>query len=126
MLRRKEAMATIAVRKLEAARAFYEGKLGFERGESQEKGVVAYQSGSATVLVYESAYAGTNQATSATWIVGSELEAIVRDLKGKGVAFEHYDLPGTTREGDIHVSGKTRVAWFKDPDGNILSLVNGS
>ena len=125
MLRRKEAMATIAVRKLDAARAFYEGKLGFERGTSEEPGVIAYQSGSSTVLVYESAHAGTNQATAATWIVGSELESIVRELKGKGVVFEHYDLPDTTREGDIHASGKTRVAWLKDPDGNILSLVNG-
>ena len=41
------------------------------------------------------------------------------------MTFEHYDLPGTTRRGDIHEAGSTRVAWFKDPDGNILSLVNG-
>ena len=40
--------------------------------------------------------------------------------------FEHYDLPNTTLKGDIHESGDTRVAWFKDPDGNILSLVNES
>lgn len=41
------------------------------------------------------------------------------------MTFEHYDLPGTTRQGDIHAAGNTRVAWLKDPDGNILSLVNG-
>jgi hypothetical protein len=57
--------------------------------------------------------------------VGGALDAIVRALAAKGVAFEHYDFPGTTRQGDVHVSGKTRVAWFKDPDGNILSIVNG-
>ena len=125
MLRTKEAMATIAVRKLDTARSFYEGKLGFKPEPAREKGVMGYQSGSATVLVYESQYAGTNQATAATWIVGSELDAIVQDLKKKGVSFEHYDFPGTKREGDIHVAGNTRVAWFKDPDGNILSLVNG-
>ena len=45
-------------------------------------------------------------------------------LKSKGISFEHYDLPGTTRAGDIHVAGNTRVAWFKDPDGNIHSLVS--
>ena len=49
----------------------------------------------------------------------------MRTLKGKGVRFEHYDLPDTTREGDVHVSGDIRVAWFKDPDGNILSLFQG-
>jgi catechol-2,3-dioxygenase len=125
MLKAKEAMATLAVRKLETARAFYEGKLGFAPTMTQEEGVVGYRSGSSTVLVYQSQYAGTNKATSATWIVGNDLDAIVQDLKKKGITFEHYDLPGTKREGDIHVAGKTRVAWFKDPDGNILSLVNG-
>jgi hypothetical protein len=75
--------------------------------------------------VYESQYAGTNKATAATWIVGADLEGLVRDLKAKGVTFEKYDLPGTTRQGDVHVAGKTKVAWFKDPDGNILSIVNG-
>jgi len=40
------------------------------------------------------------------------------------VTFERYDLPGTTREGDVHVTGELKVAWFKDPDGNIHSLVN--
>jgi len=40
--------------------------------------------------------------------------------------FERYDLPNTTREGDVHVAGKNRVAWFKDPEGNILSVVNGN
>jgi hypothetical protein len=43
-----------------------------------------------------------------------------------GVTFEHYDLPDTTREGDIHVMGEgdMRGVWFKDPDGNIIGLVN--
>jgi catechol 2,3-dioxygenase-like lactoylglutathione lyase family enzyme len=125
MLTQKEAMATIAVRKLDTAKSFYEGKLGLEPMPAGEQGAVAYKTGRSVVLVYESRYAGTNQATSATWTVGDDLESIVRDLKAKGVRFEHYDLPGTRQAGDIHVSGKTRVAWFKDPDGNILSLVNG-
>ena len=125
MLNSKEAMATIAVRKLDAARAFYEGKLGLEPEPTGEEGVVAYKCGGSKVLVYVSEFAGTNRATAATWVVGSELDAIVQDLKRKGVSFEHYDFPDTKREGDIHVAGRTRVAWFKDPDGNILSLVNG-
>ena len=41
------------------------------------------------------------------------------------MTFEHYDFPGTTLKGDIHEAGNVRVAWLKDPDGNILSLVNG-
>ena len=77
------------------------------------------------VLVYASEYAGTNQATAASWAVGDDLDAIVDDLRGKGVAFEHYDdLPETTREGDVHVMGDFKAVWFKDPDGNILNLSN--
>ena len=50
---------------------------------------------------------------------------MVRELKAKGVAFEHYDnLPGLTVQGDVHVGGDMKVAWFKDPDGNILSIVS--
>lgn len=125
MLRDKDVIATIAVKDIEVATRFYEGTLGLELRGSEMPSVRAYRSGASTVLVYESGYAGTNKATAATWVVGDELEAIVRGLKAKGVTFEHYDLPNTTRQGDVHVSGKRKVAWFKDPDGNILSMVNG-
>jgi hypothetical protein len=40
------------------------------------------------------------------------------------VTFEHYDMPGTKLEGDIHVGYGMKVAWFKDPDGNILNLID--
>jgi hypothetical protein len=52
------------------------------------------------------------------------VEGVVRALKAKGVTFEHYDMPDTKREGDIHVSGDMKAAWFKDPDGNILNIIN--
>ena len=45
-------------------------------------------------------------------------------LKSKGITFEHYNMSNITLEGDIHVDGQMKVAWFKDPDGNILNLVN--
>ncbi|HZO96973.1 MAG TPA: VOC family protein [Gaiellaceae bacterium] len=127
MLGAKNAMATLAVKNLEAARDFYEGTLGLTeiQGGPSEAGAAVYKSGASAVLVYESAYAGTNQATAASWGVGDEFDAIVRDLKERGVAFEHYDdLPGTTREGDVHAMGELKAVWFKDPDGNILNLVN--
>jgi uncharacterized glyoxalase superfamily protein PhnB len=50
---------------------------------------------------------------------------VVRSLKAKGVTFEHYDMPDMKLVGDVHVTGATKVAWFKDPDGNILNIVNG-
>ena len=124
MLKDAEAIATIAVRKIDVARRFYEETLGLEPAGG-EGDMRAYRSGSSTLMVYESQFAGTNRATAATWLVGTELESLIGSLKAKGVKFEHYDLPDTRREGDIHVSGKVRVAWFKDPDGNILSIANG-
>ena len=60
-----------------------------------------------------------------TWIVGKDLEKIVEDLRAKGVRFEHYDLPNTTRQGDVHIAGDNKLSWFKDPDGNIHALASG-
>jgi hypothetical protein len=82
------------------------------------------RSGNSTIVVYESQFAGTNKATSATWGVGKEMDSIVRNLKEAGVPFEHYDAPGLQREGDVHVAGEFKAAWFKDPDGNILHINN--
>lgn len=125
MLRDHDAVATIAVKDLGVARKFYEGTLGLEVEAAEEMEVFTLKSGSSRIFVYESQYGGTNRATAATWVVGDPVDEIVRALQAKGVAFEHYDLPDTTREGDVHVSGDIRVAWLKDPDGNILSIVNG-
>ena len=125
MLKDNDAIATIAVKDLKAARTFYTDKLGLrEQSGSEDRQVITYESGASKLLVYESQYAGTNKATSATWTAGDDLESIVQDLRGKGVTFEHYDLPGLTRQGDIHAADGLRVVWFKDPDGNILSIVS--
>jgi catechol 2,3-dioxygenase-like lactoylglutathione lyase family enzyme len=123
MLGSKDAVATLAVKDLQAARKFYEGTLGLAPVDAEGEEVIVYQSGTTKLNVYRSRYAGTNQATALTWVVGDELENIVGALKAKGVAFEHYDMPGMTRQGDIHVAGDLKVAWFKDPDGNILNVI---
>jgi catechol 2,3-dioxygenase-like lactoylglutathione lyase family enzyme len=123
MLKGENALATIAVRDMKRASDFYEGKLGFTRGPGEEQQVINYVSGSSTFLVYVSQFAGTNQATAITWAV-DDVDGTVQVLKDKGVAFEHYDFAGITHDGDVHVMGKRRNAWLKDPDGNILSVVN--
>lgn len=124
MLGDKTVAATLAVSDTQAARDFYENTLGLAQIEGPPD-VLMYKSGNAVVLVYESQYAGTNKATAASWAVGDEFDAIVQGLKEKGVVFEHYDdLPGTTRDGDVHEMGDLKAVWFKDPDGNILNLVN--
>jgi catechol 2,3-dioxygenase-like lactoylglutathione lyase family enzyme len=124
MLANRNAMPTIAVKDLAAAKKFYEGVLGLTPLESAENGVLVYQSGTATIVVYVSQFAGTNQATACTWSVGDEFDAILAALKAKGVVFEHYDMPGMALQGDAHVAGDFKGAWFKDPDGNILHILN--
>jgi len=125
MLGNREATANLAVKDIDKARKFYEGTLGLTKVGAEGSELVAYKSGNSTINVYRSEYAGTNKATAVTWMVGNDIEKFVQALKAKGVTFEHYDMPGMTHEGDVHVGGKMKVAWFKDPDGNILNLANG-
>jgi|EndMetStandDraft_6_1072998.scaffolds.fasta_scaffold93586_2 hypothetical protein len=125
MLGSKIAVATLPVRHLPTARSFYEGRVGLEIAFLHEPAAIAYKAGNSIVLVYESLNAGTNNATAVTWVVGDDMAALVGELKERGVVFEHYDMPGTTVEGDIHRSGDLQQAWFKDPDGNIHGLASG-
>ena len=114
----------LAVKDVARARRFYEDLLGFTPAANDMDDVLQYRAGELTFVVYPSQYAGSNRATALTWTVGDQLESAVEALKAKGVTFEHYELPGTKRKGDIHVSGEIRNAWFKDPDGNIHALSN--
>ena len=125
MLANSNATANVAVKDLAKAKAFYEGTLGLEQVHNEGDELIVYKSGDTAINVYHSQFAGTNKATAVTWMVGDEIGKIVKALKSKGVAFEHYDMPGLTLEGDIHVGQGMKVAWFKDPDGNILNLVDG-
>lgn len=125
MLGNIDAVVTIAVKDLDVAKKFYEGTLGLKQSSPPNPEVLSYKSGNSPVMVYRSQFAGTNEATAATWVVDN-VDTVVKELKGKGVAFEHYDMPDMKREGDVHVAGNTRAAWFKDPDNNILSVVQGT
>ena len=125
MLGNKDAAANIAVKNLETAKKFYEDILGLTQVGAEGQELIVFKSGNSTINVYRSQYAGTNRATAVTWVVGGEMEGVVQQLKTKGVAFEHYDMPDMTREGDIHIAGTMKVAWFKDPDGNILNIASG-
>ncbi len=125
MLSNKDAVANIVVKNLETAKRFYEATLGLTPVGGQDEELIVFRSGNTTLNVYRSHYAGTNQATAVTWAVGETIEDVVQALKAKGVTFEHYDMPEMTREGDIHRADTMKVAWFKDPDGNILNIING-
>ena len=121
MLGNKKAVANVAVKDLDVATKFYQNTLGLTPVHEENQELVVFRSGTSEINVYRSDYAGTNKATAVTWTVDSVTDEVA-DLKSKGVTFEHYDMPGMTREGDVYVAGDMKVAWFKDPDGNILNV----
>jgi catechol 2,3-dioxygenase-like lactoylglutathione lyase family enzyme len=123
MLATRDAVANLAVKDLNVAKRFYEQTLGLKAVSSDDAEVLTFKSGDSLLNVYRSQFAGTNKATAVTWAV-DDVPGEVQQLKSKGVQFEHYDMPGLKREGDVHVGGKMQVAWFKDPDGNILNIVS--
>jgi len=124
VLDKTDAVATVAVKNLESAKGFYERTLGLTKLMENEL-MVSFKTGGSKLFVYRSPYAGSSKATVVTWVT-DEVEDIVKTLQDRGVSFEHYDLPDMTREGDLHVAGSMKAAWFKDPDGNILCVVTPS
>lgn len=124
MLGKADATPMIAVKDLDRARKFYEEKLGLKTREEMPGEVLTAQSGGTTINIYRSEFAGTNKATALNFEV-DDIEQEVSELKEKGIFFEHYDLPGLEQRGDLHVAEGFKTAWFKDPDGNILSLIEG-
>ena len=122
MLENKEPIATVAVRELAKAKPFYRDILGLKLADENSE-VLTFAAGQFRLFVYRSEFAGTNQATAVTWAVGGdEVAPIVRELGRRGVEFERYDIPNARFEDGMYVFGAFRVAWFKDPDGNILSI----
>jgi catechol 2,3-dioxygenase-like lactoylglutathione lyase family enzyme len=122
MLGKKNAVANLAVKDIDRARDFYTGTLGLKQIDNEGDELIVLKSGDSAVSVYRSDYAGTNKATAMTWEV-DDIDAEIEALKGKGVTFEHYDMPGLELDGDVHVGEGMKIAWFKDPDGNILNIV---
>ena len=116
--------ANVPVSNLDEAIAFYEGKLGltlFER--SDEHRYARFGGAGETKLgIYQSGTAGQARHTLASFVV-DDVRATVAELKANGVVFEEYDLPGMKTEDGVATVGDTRVAWLKDPDGNILEIV---
>jgi catechol 2,3-dioxygenase-like lactoylglutathione lyase family enzyme len=121
MLGKSDATPMLAVKDLDRARKFYEDTLGLTETDDFGEGFML-KSGDTTLSVYRSEFAGTNKATALTFDV-DDIEDEVRALKDKGIAFEHYELQGLTPRGDIYEGEGMKTAWFKDPDGNILSLI---
>ena len=125
MLSSHTPVATLPTKDLAKARSFYEESLGLTAFR-EDIGGVAYACGSGQMFVYESAYAGTNQATSVTFLFSdpSEFDREVAELRAKGIEFLTFEGPYGVEwnDGVASMAGQGRGVWFTDPDGNILNI----
>ncbi len=120
MLKDKSSSAIVAVSDIDRARRFYQDTLGLDVVDDSMGEVLVFRTGDTHLVVYRSIAAGTNRANAVVWAVGDEVDAIVADLRKKGVTFEHYPDIGTFVDGAIHKVDEFKMVWIKDPDGNIL------
>jgi catechol 2,3-dioxygenase-like lactoylglutathione lyase family enzyme len=109
---------------LERAKRWYSEKLGLDPVEEDQYAGAHYETGGSRFLLFLSPYAGTNQATAAGFSVDN-FDEIIDRLRANGVAFEEVDFGemGKTVDGVItSPDGTMKAAWFKDSEGNILSV----
>ena len=123
-------VAMIAVTDMTRATEFYEGKLGLSPERTDADGSKVYTSaGAESLVVYPSPdHAGSSTATLVAWHV-DDVGQLVDELTAAGVTFEQYDGVlesgfdyGTDERGISARAGGGKVAWFKDPDGNLFSI----
>ncbi|OGH10686.1 MAG: hypothetical protein A3B38_04360 [Candidatus Levybacteria bacterium RIFCSPLOWO2_01_FULL_36_13] len=130
MLNNSPVNPTIAVTDLKRAKDFYGGKLGLTEDSSMtDDNGALYNAGQGTKLyIYSRSNPPTADHTQVSFKV-DDIQASIDELSSKGVTFEHYDMPEMglkTDEKGIATMGKLKSAWFKDPDGNILSIMQVS
>jgi predicted enzyme related to lactoylglutathione lyase len=127
MLNDSKVTANIPAGDITRARDFYADKLGLTPATELPGEVLIYRTAGGTEFqVYRTEYAGQAGHTIAQWHV-ADIESEVRDLKAKGVSFEVYDMPGVRLDGEIaSMEGMGRAAWFKDSEGNILCIDEGT
>lgn len=113
---------TIAVSNIAMAKEFYSKKLGLRQGDEHPQGIT-YKCGSCKLFIYQSPTAGTSQSTCAAWNV-DDVAKTVKEMMKHGVKFQKYDIPNVEVHGYVYTLGTQQAAWFKDPDGNILSIAS--
>ena len=115
------AVTTLVVSDVDVAKPFYEGQLGLRLLEETPAGI-RFGAGKGSQLTIRRGQPATGGQTVMHFEV-DDIEAVVRDLISRGVAFDEYETPKTVDF--IAQFGPVRAAWFKDPAGNVLGLRQG-
>ena len=119
-----EAFSGFSVNDIEKAKEFYEGTLGLKVTEMN--GMLELRLGGGAVVL---AYPKSNHEPATFTILNfpvADVDKAVDDLRARGVEFEQYDIPEfglKTDERGVARGEGPDIAWFKDPAGNILSVL---
>jgi len=129
MLTDTTVFGSFAVRDTENAKSWYRDTLGLDVRDGQMPGIIEIGTGGSSITVYSKPDHEPATFTVLNILV-SDIRSAVADLGRSGVAFEHYDTGDLKTDEDGVMRGEgPSIAWFKDPDGNILSVIenpNGS
>jgi predicted enzyme related to lactoylglutathione lyase len=122
MLAQAPLTTILPVKNMSRAREFYEQKLGLTPAGLKPDGKFVYACAGGAVLALFPKEGGTKAEHTAISFQVTDIESAIRDLKGKGVVFEDYDLPGLKTMNHVCVLGAEKAAWFKDTEGNYLCI----
>ena len=129
MLAKAHVATRLPAQDLERARAFYSEKLGLDPVEERPGGL-RYECADSEFVLFESAGKSSGAHTQMAFSV-DDIEAVVEELRGRGLEFEDYDMPGMPRvDGIVEVPGHypskggkgERAVWFRDSEGNLLGM----
>lgn len=120
MLSNSKIVTFAATRKPDGARDFYERTLGLRLINEDGFAIVFDANGIMLRLQKVGEHAPANH-TVLGWGV-AEIDTEIKELAGRGVRFERYEGLGQDESGVWEAPSGAKVAWFKDPDGNVLSL----
>ncbi|MEO6828034.1 MAG: VOC family protein [Microbacteriaceae bacterium] len=121
MLSKLEVASMLPARDLQRARTFYKDMLGLEPAEETSADLTYQTPAGARFGIYETDNAGTAKNTALCWET-PDIVAETAELRGRGVVFEEYDLPGLKTEHGVATMDTVKAAWFTDSEGNILCL----
>jgi catechol 2,3-dioxygenase-like lactoylglutathione lyase family enzyme len=121
MLTKRHATTMLPVTDVPRARRFYEEKLGLKARKTLPTGEIEYETDGSTLAIYPRAEPPKSDHTALSFEV-DDIEGEVRDLRSRGVEFEHYEMPDAKERDGVYEMAGTRCAWMKDPDGNILCI----
>jgi catechol 2,3-dioxygenase-like lactoylglutathione lyase family enzyme len=122
MLSDRRAHTIIPTTDPEAARSFYEGTLGFVPLRAIE-GAVMYAAGDGSLFALSRSSGRASGTHTQMAFTTPDIEADVAELRSRGLVFKDYDLPTLTTVNGIAPLGPNRAAWFADPEGNLIGLV---